>query len=82
MLGGGVNVWQSGADADFKVFEGNATKFGEERGTRISLVMKDDAKNYLDQARSASRMKKYSQFIIFLIFLRTESVVAIAIRTA
>lgn len=80
VLGGGVNVWESSADGKFVVFEGDATKFGEERGTKISLVMKDDAKNYLDQAHLESLIKKYSQFINFPIFLRTETAVVTPIE--
>jgi heat shock protein 90kDa beta len=78
--GGGVNVWESGADGSFVIYEGDVENFGEERGTKISLILKDDSKEYLEQARLKELITKYSQFINFPIFLRTKTVVEVPVE--
>lgn len=62
------HIWESSADATFKVGEdpeGNTLG----RGTEITLYLKDDAKEYLDQDKLEGLIKKYSEFITFPIYL-------------
>lgn len=74
--GGKVNVWESGADGKFVVYQGIEETFKEEHGTKITLVLKSDAKEYVDQKKLEELIKKYSQFINFPIFLRTKTVIS------
>ena len=62
------HIWESSADATFKVGEdpeGNTLG----RGTEITLFLKDDAKEYLDADKLEGLIKKYSEFITFPIYL-------------
>ena len=62
------HIWESSADATFKVGEDPAgNTLG--RGTEITLYLKDDAKEYLDQDKLETLIKKYSEFITFPIYL-------------
>lgn len=66
-------IWESTADAKFSIYKdprGNTLK----RGTRISLHLKDDATNLLNDKKIAELVTKYSQFIQFPIFLLQEQV--------
>eukprot|EP01132_Coremiostelium_polycephalum_P010072 gene10072-12347_t len=61
-------IWTSTSDSDFSVIKdpkGNTLG----RGTRISLHLKDDCKEFLDQNVIRDLAKKYSQFINFPISL-------------
>lgn len=61
-------VWESGAEQTFTIYEDTE---GEQlgRGTKITLHMKEDAKDYLDVDKVSDLIKKYSQFINFPIYL-------------
>ena len=62
------HIWESTADATFKVAEDPAgNTLG--RGTEITLFLKDDAKEYLDADKLEGLIKKYSEFITFPIYL-------------
>lgn len=62
------HIWESTADATFKVAEDPAgNTLG--RGTEITLYLKDDAKEYLDADKLEGLIKKYSEFITFPIYL-------------
>lgn len=61
-------VWESDANKTFTIApdpRGNTLK----RGTEIVLHLKNDASEYLDQAKLKSIIEKYSQFINFPIYL-------------
>lgn len=62
------HIWESSADNTFSVAEdprGNTLG----RGTEITLFLKDDASEFLDQDRLESLVKRYSEFVTFPIFL-------------
>ena len=62
------HIWESTADATFKVAEDPAgNTLG--RGTEITMYLKDDAKEYLDADKLEGLIKKYSEFITFPIYL-------------
>lgn len=62
------HIWESSADATFKVGEDPAgNTLG--RGTEITMYLKDDAKEYLDADKLEGLIKKYSEFITFPIYL-------------
>merc|ERR1712168_237707 len=69
------HIWESDA-ASFSVVEdprGDTLK----RGTQISLYLKEEAKDFLEQSTLEELVKKYSQFINFNIYLwksKTEEV--------
>jgi heat shock protein 90kDa beta len=77
---GAVHVWESGADGGFVVYAGDADSFAQERGTKISLTLKDDAKEYLAESKLTELIKKYSQFINFPIFLRSKTEVDVPVE--
>eukprot|EP01113_Clastostelium_recurvatum_P027439 TRINITY_DN330_c0_g1_i2.p1 TRINITY_DN330_c0_g1~~TRINITY_DN330_c0_g1_i2.p1 ORF type:complete len:827 (+),score=442.28 TRINITY_DN330_c0_g1_i2:98-2578(+) len=61
-------VWESNAEGSFTISKdprGNTLG----RGTRISLHLKDDAKEYLETSTIRNLAKKYSEFINFPIYL-------------
>ncbi|KAJ1485850.1 Hsp90, partial [Baffinella frigidus] len=61
-------VWQSSADASFTISEdprGNTIG----RGTRITMKVKEDATEYLEEDQLKTLIKRYSEFINFPIFL-------------
>jgi heat shock protein 90kDa beta len=63
-------VWQSSADASFTISEdprGNTLG----RGTRITMKVKEDATEYLEEDQLKSLIKRYSEFINFPIYLQT-----------
>lgn len=66
-------IWESTADAKFSIYKdprGSTLK----RGTRISLHLKDDATNLLNDKKIIDLISKYSQFIQFPIYLLHEKV--------
>merc|ERR1712241_333955 len=69
------HIWESDA-ASFSVVEdprGDTLK----RGTQISLYLKEEARDFLEQSTPEELVKKYSQFINFNIYLwksKTEEV--------
>jgi len=67
------HIWESDA-AQFSVVQdprGNSLK----RGTQVSLQMKPEAMNYLEENTLRELVRKYSQFINFPIYLWTEKTV-------
>merc|ERR1711962_858487 len=74
-MGDKQHIWESDA-ASFSVVEdprGDSLK----RGTQISLYLKEEAKDFLEQSTLEELVKKYSQFINFNIYLwksKTEEV--------
>uniref|UniRef100_A0A8C9GQW6 Heat shock protein 90-2-like n=1 Tax=Piliocolobus tephrosceles TaxID=591936 RepID=A0A8C9GQW6_9PRIM len=66
-------VWESTADAKFSIYKdprGNTLK----RGTRISLHLKEDATNLLNDKKLMDLVAKYCQFIQYPIYLLHETV--------
>eukprot|EP00633_Aureoumbra_lagunensis_P003696 CAMPEP_0197301776 /NCGR_PEP_ID=MMETSP0890-20130614/50611_1 /TAXON_ID=44058 ORGANISM="Aureoumbra lagunensis, Strain CCMP1510" /NCGR_SAMPLE_ID=MMETSP0890 /ASSEMBLY_ACC=CAM_ASM_000533 /LENGTH=651 /DNA_ID=CAMNT_0042781165 /DNA_START=502 /DNA_END=2457 /DNA_ORIENTATION=+ len=69
-------IWESSADSSFSVWkdpEGNTLG----RGTEITLFLKEDAGEFLDQDRLEELVLRYSEFITFPIYLhksKTETV--------
>jgi heat shock protein 90kDa beta len=76
--GGNVNVWESGAEENFVVYDGKNDGFPE-HGTRITLSLKEDAKEYVDQEKLKELIQKFSQFINFPIYLRTQEEIQVPI---
>eukprot|EP01052_Picozoa_sp_SAG31_P009641 SAG31_NODE_511_length_14722_cov_14.770499_7_plen_143_part_00 len=56
-------VWESAADASFTIAE---DKDGEPlgRGTKITLTLKEDAQEFLDESKLKEVVTKYSEFIV------------------
>ncbi len=62
------HIWDSAADGTFTVAEdprGNTLK----RGTELTLFLKEDASEYLEQHKLEELIKRYSQFVTFPIYL-------------
>ena len=60
-------IWESDG-SEFKIMpdpRGNTLQ----RGTTVSLFLKEEAKNFLEESAIQSLVKKYSQFINFPIYL-------------
>jgi len=67
-------IWESAADANFSISEdprGNTLG----RGTRVTMHLKKDASEYLDEPRLRELILRYSEFINFPIYLNTEKTV-------
>lgn len=62
-------VWESSADGSFTVEEDDGEDLG--RGTDITLFLKEDATEFVDQNKLEELLKRYSQFITFPIYLKT-----------
>merc|ERR1719456_825520 len=65
------HVWESSADASFTVVEdprGNTLG----RGTRVTLHLKEDAHEYLNEQKLKEVAKKFSQFIPFPIYVKVK----------
>lgn len=61
-------IWRSEAGSTYTIEEDQTGPFLS-RGTRIELVLKKDAKEFLDVAKVRGLAKKYSEFIEFPIYL-------------
>lgn len=62
-------IWESTADSTFSIAEDpRGDTLG--RGSMIILTLKEDAKEFLNQYRLETLLKKYSEFINFPIYLR------------
>ena len=63
-------IWESTADASFTVAE---DKTGEPlgRGTMITMTLKEDAQEFLDEAKLKEVVKNYSEFINYPMYLWT-----------
>jgi len=64
------HVWTSSAGGSFTVVQDNSNPIG--RGTRITMVLKDDMKDYLNERTLKDLVKKHSEFIGFPIKLYVE----------
>jgi len=63
------HVWSSQADGSFVVApDPRGNTLG--RGTEITMYLKDDASEYLDDYKIEGLVKRYSEFITFPIYLR------------
>jgi heat shock protein beta len=74
-------IWESAADASFTIAEDKAGKtLG--RGTMITLTLKEDAQEFLDESKLKEVVSKYSEFINYPIYLWTsyEEEVEVAIE--
>jgi len=61
-------IWESQADDNFSIVEDpRGATLG--RGTRISLHLKEDCREYLDHNKIKELIKKYSEFINYPIYL-------------
>jgi len=61
-------IWESTAQDSFSIIEdprGNTLG----RGTRVSLHLKEDSRDYLDHSRIKELVKRYSEFISYPIYL-------------
>lgn len=72
-------VWESGAEQTFTIYEDTE---GEDlgRGTKLTLHLKEDAEEYLEETKLKELIKKYSQFINFPIYLETTEDVEVEIK--
>lgn len=72
-------IWESGAEQTFTIYEDTA---GESlvRGTKLTLHMKEDAADFLEEEKLKTLIKKYSQFINFPIMLEIEESVEVEIK--
>jgi heat shock protein beta len=68
-------IWRSEAGSTYTIEEDNEGPFLT-RGTRIELLLKKDAKEFLDIAKVKGLAKKYSEFIEFPIYLYTSKEVS------
>eukprot|EP00049_Salpingoeca_infusionum_P017190 m.352067 g.352067 ORF g.352067 m.352067 type:complete len:818 (-) comp16431_c0_seq1:134-2587(-) len=70
------HVWTSDASS-FSIVEDTREEEQLGRGTRISLHLKEEAKEFLEENKIRELIKKYSEFISFDIYLYTSKVVDI-----
>eukprot|EP01083_Nonionella_stella_P116400 345851_1 len=64
-------VWQSSAGGTFSIRPDIHSPHQLERGTEITLMLKDDCISYLDEKKLKEIVKKHSQFVSFPINLFT-----------
>merc|ERR1711934_1068606 len=69
-MGDDCHTWASEAGGSFTVTK--ITDSGIGRGTRLTLHMKEDMSEYLEESRLKDLVKKHSEFIGFPIKLYTE----------
>lgn len=62
-------VWESSADGSFTIHEDTGASLG--RGTDITLFLKEDATEFVEQAKLEELLRRYSQFITFPIYLKS-----------
>ena len=67
-------IWESDANS-FSVVEDPRPDEQIGRGTRVSLYLKEEAQDYLEQHRIRDLVRKYSEFINFDIYLYTSKVI-------
>ena len=64
MNGGGVHKWESDAKAGYTVEASDETLEGDS-GTRITLALKEDCAEYLEDLTLRKLLKRYSEFLQF-----------------
>merc|ERR1719271_1534598 len=65
------HVWESTADASFSIAEDpRGDTLG--RGTRITLHLKEDAMDFLNEAKLKEVTSKFSQFIQYPIYIKVK----------
>ncbi|CEL93682.1 unnamed protein product [Vitrella brassicaformis CCMP3155] len=65
------HIWESTADANFRIAKDpRGDTLG--RGTRITMHLKEDSTEFLNEYKLRDLAKKFSQFISFPIYLRVE----------
>ena len=62
-------IWESSAGGSFTVSESSV---GLKRGTEITLYIKEDLTEYLEESKIKDIIKKHSQFINYPIYLECE----------
>jgi heat shock protein beta len=63
------HIWDSAADGTFTVAEDpRGATLG--RGTELTLFLKEDASEYLEQSKLQELVERYSQFVTFPIYLQ------------
>jgi len=72
------HVWESAADSNFKVWKDDGEPLG--RGTEITLFLKEDAGEFLDQDRLEELVLRYSEFITFPIYLYKSSTETVTVE--
>eukprot|EP00178_Gracilaria_changii_P013598 TRINITY_DN383_c0_g1_i1.p1 TRINITY_DN383_c0_g1~~TRINITY_DN383_c0_g1_i1.p1 ORF type:complete len:853 (-),score=221.93 TRINITY_DN383_c0_g1_i1:1983-4541(-) len=72
-------VWESGAEQTFTIYEDND---GEplQRGTKLTLHLKEDAKDFLEEFKLKDLITRYSQFINFPIYLETTEEIEVEVE--
>lgn len=72
-------VWESGAEQTFTIYEDfEGERLG--RGTKLTLHLKEDASEYLEEGKLKDLITKYSQFINFPIYLQTTEEVDVEVK--
>ena len=71
MNGGGVHKWESDAKAGYTVEASDEALEGDS-GTKITLALKEDCAEYLEDLTLRKLLKRYSEFLQFPIELYTE----------
>lgn len=67
--------WKSDGSGDYEIAELNEPI---KRGTKIEILLRDDAKEFADKYRLQGIIKKHSSFISFPIYLKDEKINTIA----
>ncbi|KAI0560445.1 Heat shock protein Hsp90 [Gracilaria domingensis] len=72
-------VWESGAEQTFTIYE---DKDGEPlpRGTKLTLHLKEDAQEFLEEFKLKDLITRYSQFINFPIYLETTEEIEVELK--
>jgi len=65
------HCWESAADSSFSIWKDDGEDLG--RGSEITLYLKEDAGEFLDQDRLEELVLRYSEFITFPIYLYKSS---------
>ena len=61
-------IWSSDAGSGYKITKDKPENFIP-RGTKIVLKLKDDMREYLEKSKLKELIKKYSNYIVFGIFM-------------
>jgi len=74
-------IWESSADASFTIAE---DKEGDDlgRGSMITMTLKEDAQEFLDEAKLKEVVKNYSEFINYPIYLWTSYEEEVEVKVA